>query len=1219
MYRNMKDMKKIDNNKMTPKKLAACTLAATMAVTAVPANIPLVGREIVRADSLTELTTEEYTLSVVDNIKNTTTFAEVASKLNIKAVSTSGDITWAKGATKVEIKDASGNLVWDTEGNTSVSGKTKFEYGKTYTVTATFKKTAKTASGANPTYTGLTVNNDVVTTDVTVCIWPTEGMLKNEPESGGAYNYVDKTGHLDSTKTGVFKNKNGWYLVVDGVAATSSVTETVEHNANGDWYIGTDGKVDFTKTGIVDAAQGTCTGNVTGKTNTGLAIGKYYVENGKVNYNKTGLVLQDGVWYNVVKGKVLTGGDPTVLKASDGRWYYIGTNGQSTTAFSGIAKNSNGTWYIEAGVVDFTKDGIVKVDPSTGAVSSNGGDPEYFILGGKVQTDTTGVVFYDDTAFYVTKGLVTPANFDETTLAKDVKTGKWYALDVNGKNDSDVNELVKNTYGTWYVDGGEVDFEMNGIVSEVEDGETVYYYVEGGKVQTQKNGLVMSRAYGMGPLGAYNLKSGKVSGLDASKSAVKAPNGKWYVIGSNGTPVNTPTLGANSNGIWISDSNGVVDFKAVGLHKVTEDESKISGLYEDDIVYIKDGKVQSNLTGVVKISKDTLQESLGLSDTVYVKNGIVSDEYNVSEPTVVKGIDGKWYYITEDGIDVNPSTAYTGVAKNAYGTWYVSLGTVKFNATGFYTDDEGKTYYFVNSKLATDKTGLVRACNIVGGGADTTKYIEKGIVTAKKTNDNVVKGVDGVWYYVNDSGLVDTSFTGLAENKNGVWYVEKGRVDFKKTGIVNGTGAKSDKVDNLDDITNLYVVNGKLQLDYTGLVIDGTNKVYFEKGQKAINDEPQLLKATDGKWYYIVDGSVATSYKGLAKNKNGIWYVYNGEVSFGKTGVIDTPEVENANLSDGKYYVANGKMSSDKNGIVKTAGVEYYVQKSAVVTGIKADESVIKVDGTWYCINEDGEVDTPADTLAANSNGVWVIKDGKVDFKASGLVTIGDSEVTALSKIGSGKKIYVSGGKFQNETTCVFVPATGTKEYVKNGVVTTDDAKITVNTAVKGTDGKWYAVSPTGNVVITTEAIAKSDDGVVFVNSSGVIDFKTNKIYTVTASDEDVSSLVNQNDDIVILNGKFASDKTGFVKVGTDKVYVVKGVCTKAETGDTLIKDREDGTLYYVNNGYKVLTTSGEVIGKYNSQDYYVVDGKVRLVTKKVTIGGKNYQITNGKAEEITP
>lgn len=44
------------------------------------------------------------------------------------------------------------------------------------------------------------------------------------------------------------------------------------------------------------------------------------------------------------------------------------------------------------------------------------------------------------------------------------------------------------------------------------------------------------------------------------------------------------------------------------------------------------------------------------------------------------------------------------------------------------------------------------------------------------------------WYYANQAGQVDTSYTGISDNETGWWYVRNGQFDFSYSGYVNWYG-----------------------------------------------------------------------------------------------------------------------------------------------------------------------------------------------------------------------------------------------------------------------------------------------------------------------------------------------------------------------------------------------------------------------------------------------
>ncbi len=99
----------------------------------------------------------------------------------------------------------------------------------------------------------------------------------------------------------------------------------------------------------------------------------------------------------------------------------------------------------------------------------------------------------------------------------------------------------------------------------------------------------------------------------------------------------------------------------------------------------------------------------------------------------------------------------------------------------------------------------------------------------------LLKGNDGKWGYYVD-GIVDTSYTGFANNSNGDWYVVNGYVNFDQNSVYKDT---------------------------TGAI-----------GDKGI-------------WYYVVGNKVQHDFTGLAnyKNANGWWYIKDGKVDFTHNGV----------------------------------------------------------------------------------------------------------------------------------------------------------------------------------------------------------------------------------------------------------------------------------------------------------------------------------------------
>ena len=65
--------------------------------------------------------------------------------------------------------------------------------------------------------------------------------------------------------------------------------------------------------------------------------------------------------------------------------------------------------------------------------------------------------------------------------------------------------------------------------------------------------------------------------------------------------------------------------------------------------------------------------------------------------------------------------------------------------------------------------------------------------------------------------------------------------------------------------------------------------------------------AEDGNWYVYKDGSVDTTYTGLAANTYGWWYVEGGKVNFNATGLVANEY--------GWWYVEGGKINFNYTGL----------------------------------------------------------------------------------------------------------------------------------------------------------------------------------------------------------------------------------------------------------------------------------------------------------------
>ena len=232
--------------------------------------------------------------------------------------------------------------------------------------------------------------------------------------------------------------------------------------------------------GINSSNQYVYDGNKTDFSLTGRILSKGdskgYIENGKVNASKNGLLPALDGWYLITNGWVNTSysslkwisGDNyysfkngklvmtdnrTVLKLDDGSnsWWYV-TNGKIDKSFTGFAANENGIWRVESGKVNF---------------------------------DYTGI-WYDKNS-----------EFSENAA---------YLYFKNGKLDTSANTVAKNENGWWKITNGQVDFKFTGLAKN----DNGWWYIKNGRVPGVSD----------------------VSGQPTFEGAVENSNGIWYVKGS---------------------------------------------------------------------------------------------------------------------------------------------------------------------------------------------------------------------------------------------------------------------------------------------------------------------------------------------------------------------------------------------------------------------------------------------------------------------------------------------------------------------------------------------------------------------------------------------------------------------------------------------------------------------------------------------------------------
>ncbi len=252
----------------------------------------------------------------------------------------------------------------------------------------------------------------------------------------------------------------------------------------------------------------------------------------------------------------------------------------------------------------------------------------------------------------------------------------------------------------------------------------------------------------------------------------------------------------------------------------------------------------------------------------------------------------------------------------------------------------GATWTSLNTAVATvDSNGRV-----TGKKKGTATIVAKlgnyqGSFTVNVLRDSVIKttykGVSG-WYYLGSNDQVDTSFNGFASNSNGWWYLEKGKVNFNKSGIIKGT-------------------------------VDGTSGWwYVKKGQVIFTNT--VAKNENG-WWCIKNGKVDFSYTGIAKNEYGWWRIKNGKVDF-RCNTVEKNELGWWKCKDGKVDFSCNTIEKNQNGWwkCKDGKVDFSFN------GIASNRY-----GQWFCRN--GKVDFKFSGEVQYDGSKYQVKDGLVKYK----------------------------------------------------------------------------------------------------------------------------------------------------------------------------------------------------------------------------------------------
>ena len=215
----------------------------------------------------------------------------------------------------------------------------------------------------------------------------------------------------------------------------------------------------------------------------------------------------------------------------------------------------------------------------------NYGGNWYYVSGGKVNFDATGLFNYGGTYYFVNKGVV---DFKTETLVN--YGGSWWHV----KGGQVVFDTTLVNYGEnwYYVGGGKVDFNAAGLFNY---GGT-YYYINKGAVDFKTETLVNFSG------NWWHVKGGQV----VFDTTLVNYGGNWYYVGGGKVDFNATGL-FNYGGTYYFVNKGVVDFKTETLvnyggswwhvkgGKVVFDTTLVK--YGNTWYYVQGGKVNFGASG----------------------------------------------------------------------------------------------------------------------------------------------------------------------------------------------------------------------------------------------------------------------------------------------------------------------------------------------------------------------------------------------------------------------------------------------------------------------------------------------------------------------------------------------------------------------------------------------------------------------------------------------
>lgn len=326
--------------------------------------------------------------------------------------------------------------------------------------------------------------------------------------------------------------------------------------------------------------------------------------------------------------------------------------------------------------------------------------------------------------------------------------------------------------------------------------------------------------------------------------------------------------------------------------------------------------------------------------------------------------------------------------------------------------------------------------------------------TVNSTYTGLADNAGTTWFVQN--GKIDSDYTGLVNDKNNnIWYIENGRV-FTETDVKELNCKEYDLNTGSSNVVNgvYYISGGKVNKSFSGIAENKKALWYFNNG--SVDKTVEKLIYHNNIWYYFVAGKCDKSFNGMAQNNIGYWYINDGQVDFSYSGTTPCYNSQNYNGKTydyaGWYCFRKGKLNTSVDELQMINGSWWYVHNGVI--DFKENTLVQNNVGWWYVHN--GLVDFSFNGIAKNQSGDWYIKNGKVDFSANGLVqSIGKHQMYPDNVSGENITFdgwyYVEGGKVRYGKELLRQNCVGWWYIGKDGKV--DFSK---NTLMRNNVGLWY-------------------------------------------------------------------------------------------------------------------------------------------------------------------